>query len=77
MYDLRQVPNSHRSNHERNKQNDLDVRMLVDRDSHPPSEFRGNGIVKNFDEFHTVFKTKPGDAMYLAPAKRVKMWSAK
>lgn len=51
--------------------------MLLDKDVHPPSEFRGNGIVKNFDEFHKVFKTKPGDAMYLAPAKRVKMWSNK
>ncbi len=55
-----------------------DYKLLVlDTDVHPPSEFRGNGIVKNFDEFHTVFKTKPGDAMYMPPAKRVKMWSAK
>jgi putative endopeptidase len=32
---------------------------------HPPSEFRANGIVKNFDEFHAVFNTKPGDVKYM------------
>jgi putative endopeptidase len=48
--------------------------LLLDKDPHPPSEFRANGIVKNFDEFHQVFRTKPGDLMYLRPAERVHMW---
>jgi putative endopeptidase len=41
---------------------------------HPLSEFYANGIVKNFDEFHGVFNTKPGDAMYMPAGERVKMW---
>lgn len=48
--------------------------LLLDKDVHPPSEFRANGIVKNFNEFHAIFKTKPGDAMYLPPAERVHIW---
>jgi len=48
--------------------------LLLDKDPHPPSEFRANGIVKNFDEFHAVFKTQPGDPMYLPPAERVHIW---
>jgi predicted metalloendopeptidase len=48
--------------------------IVLDRDVHPPSEFRGNGIVKNFDEFHRVFNTKPGDAMYMPVDRRVHIW---
>ena len=48
--------------------------LILDKDPHPPSEFRANGIVKNFDEFHTVFITKPGDAMYMAADERVHIW---
>jgi predicted metalloendopeptidase len=48
--------------------------LILDADPHPASEFRANGIVKNFNEFHQVFKTQPGDAMFLSPDKRVKIW---
>jgi putative endopeptidase len=48
--------------------------LILDADPHPASEFRANGIVKNFTEFHVVYKTKPSDAMYLSPDKRVKIW---
>lgn len=48
--------------------------LLLDADPHPPSEFRANGIVRNFDEFHRLFGTRPGDPMYLAPAARLSMW---
>lgn len=48
--------------------------LLLDKDVHPPGEFRANGIVKNFDEFHATFRTSPGDRMYLDPQARVKMW---
>ena len=48
--------------------------LLLDKDPHPPSEFRANGIVRNFDEFHAVFDTRPGDPMYLPPGERVHMW---
>ena len=48
--------------------------LLLDIDPHPPSEYRANGTVKNFDEFHKLFGTKPGDPMYLAPSQRVTVW---
>jgi putative endopeptidase len=48
--------------------------LLLDKDPHPPSEFRANGIVKNFDEFHAAFNTRPGDAMYLPVDQRVHIW---
>ncbi|WP_028661355.1 M13 family metallopeptidase [Nocardioides insulae] len=42
-------------------------------DPHSPSEFRAN-IVRNLDEFHEVFGTRPGDGLWLDPADRVRIW---
>jgi putative endopeptidase len=42
--------------------------------SHSPGEFRVNGIVIHFDAFHEAFGTQPGDAMYLAPEDRLRIW---
>jgi len=43
-------------------------------DPHSPPEFRCNGVVRNLDTFHEEFDVKPGDALYLDPEKRVKIW---
>lgn len=43
-------------------------------DSHSPGEYRANGIVRNFDQWYEAFDIQPGDALYLAPEKRVKIW---
>jgi neprilysin/putative endopeptidase len=43
-------------------------------DPHSPPEFRCNGVVRNLDTFHEEFDVKPGDALYLEPEKRVKIW---
>jgi putative endopeptidase len=43
-------------------------------DPHSPDEFRCNGVVRNLDEFHEAFGTQPGDALYLEPAERVRIW---
>ncbi|WP_092803762.1 M13 family metallopeptidase [Rhodococcus globerulus] len=43
-------------------------------DPHSPPEFRCNGVVRNLDVFHEEFDVKPGDALYLEPEKRVKIW---
>ncbi|OYD66730.1 M13 family metallopeptidase [Rhodococcus sp. OK302] len=43
-------------------------------DPHSPPEFRCNGVVRNLDIFHEEFDVKPGDALYLEPEKRVKIW---
>lgn len=43
-------------------------------DPHSPGEYRANGIVRNFDAWYEAFDVQPGDALYLPPEKRVKIW---
>ena len=43
-------------------------------DPHSPSEFRVNGVVRNFDEWYEAFDVQPEDALYLAPKDRVRIW---
>ncbi|GAA5106596.1 M13 family metallopeptidase [Nocardia iowensis] len=43
-------------------------------DPHSPPEFRCNAVVRNIDSFHEAFEVKPGDALYLEPTERVKIW---
>ncbi len=43
-------------------------------DPHSPPEFRCNAVVRNIDSFHEAFDVRPGDALYLEPAERVKIW---
>ena len=50
---------------------DLKNRLLVD--PHSPSEYRANGIPRNIPGFYSAFDVKPGDKMYLAPDRRVKI----
>jgi len=50
------------------------LRNRIKTDSHSPGEFRANGIVRNFDQWYEAFDIQPGDALYLAPEKRVKIW---
>ncbi|WP_107766236.1 M13 family metallopeptidase [Nocardioides terrigena] len=42
-------------------------------DPHSPPEFRAN-IVRNLDEFHEVFETSDGDALWVEPDQRVRIW---
>jgi putative endopeptidase len=42
-------------------------------DPHSPSEFRV-AVVRNLDAWYDAFAIKPGDALYLAPAQRVRIW---
>jgi len=42
-------------------------------DPHSPPEFRAN-IVRNLDEFHATFGTRPGDGLWLDPEARVRIW---
>jgi putative endopeptidase len=50
----------------------LRQRLLTD--SHSPGEYRVNGVLVNLPEFYAAFGVEPGDRMYLAPEKRVKIW---
>ncbi|MFI5778402.1 M13 family metallopeptidase [Nocardia sp. NPDC051570] len=43
-------------------------------DPHSPPEFRCNGVVRNLDGFHEAFGVQPGDALYLDPVERVRIW---
>lgn len=50
------------------------LRNRVATDPHSPAEFRALGALSNMPEFYSTFDVKPGDAMYIAPEKRVKIW---
>ncbi len=43
-------------------------------DVHAPNFLRVNGPLVNIDEFYQAFDIKPGDRMYIAPEKRVRIW---
>ena len=43
-------------------------------DPHSPSEFRVNGVVRNFDEWYEAFGVQPTDALYLSPEQRIRIW---
>jgi len=43
-------------------------------DPHSPGRYRGYVPIINMDEFHTAWRTQPGDSMYLAPNDRVQIW---
>ena len=59
----------------RGKQTDASMRQRVLSNPHSPVEYRVNGVVRNDDGWYEAFDVKPGDALYLAPDQRVRMWS--
>ncbi|NQZ22870.1 MAG: peptidase M13 [Colwellia sp.] len=58
----------------RGKMVEKSLRNRVATDSHSPGEFRALGSLSNMPEFYKAFNVKEGDAMYIAPEKRVKIW---
>lgn len=50
------------------------LRNLVISDEHSPPKFRVNGVVRNMDAWYAAFDVKPGDALYLPPEQRVRIW---
>jgi putative endopeptidase len=48
-------------------------RQLVS-DPHSPPRVRVNGVVRNIDGWYDAFGAKPGDALYVAPDQRVRIW---
>jgi putative endopeptidase len=58
----------------RTKGRDEEVRRRLSMDPHSPDEFRCNGVVRNVGEFYEAFGVEPGDALYLDPADRVRIW---
>ncbi|MBT8147424.1 MAG: M13 family peptidase, partial [Gammaproteobacteria bacterium] len=43
-------------------------------DPHSPAVYRVNGVVRNQDAWYEAFNVQPGDALYLAPEERVRIW---
>ncbi|PZN29695.1 MAG: peptidase M13 [Proteobacteria bacterium] len=41
---------------------------------HSPAPFRVNGVVRNIDAWYEAFDVQPGDALYLPPEQRVRIW---
>ncbi len=58
----------------RTKGRDEEVVRRLAVDPHAPDEFRCNGTVRNVDEFYTAFDVQPGDALWLDPQARVRIW---
>ena len=56
------------------KYRDTEMMRRLITDPHSPSEFRANGPVTNIDAFYQAFDLKPGDGLYKAEEKRIKIW---
>ncbi len=49
------------------------LRQQVIQDGHAPGEYRAD-TVRNLDPWYAAFGVRPGQALYLAPADRVRVW---
>jgi len=58
----------------RGKARDDYVRKQVVSDPHSPRAFRVIGPPRNIDAWYDAFGVKPGDAYYVAPDQRVRIW---
>ena len=57
-----------------NKYRDDALRNLIQTNPHSPSMYRSNGAVRNVPEWYEAFDVQEGDALYLPPEERVKIW---
>ena len=58
----------------RSKMRDAMLTSMVASNEHSPAEFRVTGPVPNIDVWYAAFNVQPGDALYLAPDKRIHIW---
>lgn len=58
----------------RTKTRDEAIKNQVKTDPHSPGIYRAYVPLQNVDAFYDAFNIKPGQALYLAPDKRVKIW---
>jgi putative endopeptidase len=58
----------------RTKQRDESLINQVKTDPHTPGRWRATEPLKNIDAFYEAFNIKEGDAMYVAPENRVRIW---
>jgi putative endopeptidase len=57
----------------RSKYREPTLRNRLVTDGHSPGEYRAS-TVRNLDAWYAAFEVKPGQALYLAPADRVRVW---
>ncbi|MBP2160397.1 MULTISPECIES: M13 family metallopeptidase [Asticcacaulis] len=50
------------------------IRHVIKYSYHAPTPYRVNGVVRNLDAWYAAFGVKPGDALYLPPEQRVRIW---
>ena len=50
------------------------MRQQIVSNPHAPAQYRVNGVVRNMDAWYDAFRVKEGDALYLAPEQRVRIW---
>jgi len=58
----------------RGKYRDDALRQQLVSDPHSPNMARVNGPVRNIDAWYAAFDVKPGDALYLPPEQRARIW---
>ena len=58
----------------RANQRDDALRQQIATDPHSPSQYRVNGVVRNIDAWYEAFNVQPGDALYVPPEQRVRLW---
>ena len=58
----------------RTKQRDEALETQIKTDPHSPGMYRATQPLKNIDAFYQAFDIKEGDAMYIKPEDRVRIW---
>lgn len=58
----------------RTKSTDKYMTNQVKTDPHSPGYYRSFGPLVNMESFQKAFDVKPGDKLYVAPEKRIKIW---
>jgi predicted metalloendopeptidase len=49
------------------------LRQQILQDGHAPDQYRAD-TVRNLDAWYAAFDVKPGEALYLDPRDRVRVW---
>ena len=58
----------------RTKQRTEALRQQLVSDPHSPGQIRAIGPLRNIDAWYQAFNIQPGDALYIAPEDRVRIW---
>ena len=51
-----------------------EIKRLTISDPHSFRKYRVNGIVRNLDAWYAAFGVRPGEKLYVAPARRARIW---